>query len=68
MDSHDRYELGKHLKAAAAILFKNTPEDQLQNFESLELALRDQLQANVQPAIGNFFWKAAQEQRQVEND
>jgi hypothetical protein len=68
MDSHDRYELGKHLKAAAAILFKNTPEDQLQNFESLELALRDQLQANVQPAIGNFFWKAAQEQRRVEND
>jgi hypothetical protein len=68
MDSHDRYELGKHLKAAAAILFKNTPEDQLQNFESLELALRDQLQANVQPAIGNFFWRAAQEQRQVEND
>jgi hypothetical protein len=68
MDSHDRYELGKHLKAAAAILFKNTPEDQLQNFESLELVLRDQLQANVQPAIGNFFWKAAQEQRRVEND
>jgi hypothetical protein len=50
MDSHDRYKLNKHLKAAAAIIFKNTPEDKLQDFESLELALRDQLQANVQPA------------------
>jgi hypothetical protein len=68
MNSHDRYELNKHLKAAAAIIFKNTPEDQLQDFESLELALRDQLQANIQPAIGNFFWKAAQEQKQEEQD
>jgi hypothetical protein len=66
MDSHDRYELNKHLKAA--IIFKNTPEDKLQDFESLELALGDQLQANVQPAIGNFFWKAAQEQKQEEQD
>jgi hypothetical protein len=68
MNSKDRYELDKHLKAAAAIIFKNTPEDQLQDFESLELALRDQLQANVQPTIGNFFWKAAQEQKQEEQD
>jgi hypothetical protein len=67
MNSKDRYELDKHLKAAAAILFKNTPEDQLQDFESLELALREQLQANIQPIIGNFFWQAAQEQPPVEN-
>jgi hypothetical protein len=68
MNSQDRHELDKHLKAAAAILFKNTPKDKLQNFESLELALREQLQANIQPTIGIFFWKVAQEQQPVEND
>lgn len=67
MTSKERYELKKHLKAAAAILYKDTPSEQLQDFESLELALRDQLQAHVQPTIGEFFWKAAQEQQQAEN-
>lgn len=67
MNSKDRHELDKHLKAAAAILFKNTPENQFQDFESLERALRDQLQKNIQPIIGNFFWQAAQEQPSVEN-
>jgi hypothetical protein len=66
MNSKDRYELKKHLKAAAAILYSNTPSDQLQDFESLELALRDQLQAHVQPVFGEFFLKSAQEQQQEE--
>jgi hypothetical protein len=66
MNSKDRYELKKHLKAAAAILYNNTPSDQLQDFESLELALRDQLQAHVQPVFWDFFWKSAQEQQQEE--
>jgi hypothetical protein len=66
MNSKDRYELKKHLRAAAAILYNNTPSDQLQDFESLELALRDQLQAHVQPVFGDFFWKLVQEQQQEE--
>jgi hypothetical protein len=68
MTSKERYELKKHLKAAAAIIYKNTPKDQLQTFESLELALRDQLQAHVQPEFGDFFYQALQEQRQEEKD
>jgi hypothetical protein len=40
----------------------------LQTFESLELALRDQLQAHVQPEFGEFFYQALQEQRQEEKD
>ena len=67
MTPKETRELNKHLEAAAAILFKNTPTAQLQDFESLELALRDQLQAHVQPTIGEFFWQAAQEQQQAEN-
>jgi hypothetical protein len=48
-------ELNKHLEAAAAILFKNTPSEKLQDFESLELALRDQLREHVHPTFGHFF-------------
>lgn len=66
MTSKERYELKKHLKAAASIIYNNTPKDQLQTFESLELALRDQLQTHVQPEFGDFFWKALQEQQQEE--
>ena len=57
MTSKEKYELKKHLKAAATIIYNNTPKDQLQTFESLELALRDQLQIHVQPEFGDFFGK-----------
>ena len=48
-------ELNKHLETAAAILFKNTPSEKLQDFESLELALRDQLMEHVHPTFGHFL-------------
>ena len=58
----------KHLEAAAAILFKNTPRNQLQDFESLELALRDQLAAHVHPKFGHFFYAAAPKRPQEESE
>jgi hypothetical protein len=61
-------ELNKHLEAAAAILFKNTPKEELQDFESLELALRDQLAAHVHPTFGHFFYAAAQKQVPEESE
>ena len=61
-------ELNKHLEAAAAILFKNTPEEELQDFESLELALRDQLVVHVHPTFGHFFYEAAQKQMPEESE
>lgn len=64
MTSKEKYELKKHLKAAAAIIYANTPIDRLQDFESLELELRDQLQVHVQPEFGDFFWQAVQAQQQ----
>ena len=33
--------LKDHLKAAAAILLNNTPKEELQSFNSIELAVRD---------------------------
>jgi hypothetical protein len=61
-------ELNEHLEAAAAILFKNTPKEKLQDFESLELELRDQLVANVHPTFGHFFYAAAPKQVQEESE
>ena len=68
MTSKEKYELKQDLKAAAAIIYANTPIERLQDFESLELELRDQLQAHVQPAVGDFLWQAAQAQQQAEKD
>ena len=44
-----------HLKAAAAILLKNTPSEELKDFASIELAVREHVVTEVAPAIGNFF-------------
>jgi hypothetical protein len=59
MNPKETRELNQHLEAAAAILFKNTPKEKLQDFESLEVALRDQLTAHVHPIFGHFFYMAA---------
>jgi hypothetical protein len=61
-------ELNKHLKAAAAILFKNTPSEKLQDFESLELARGDQLMEHVHPTFGHFFYAAAPKRTPEESE
>lgn len=65
MTSKEKHELKKYLKAAAAIIYANTPIERLQDFESLELELRNQLQIHVQPEFGDFFWQAVRAQQQV---
>lgn len=55
MTPQEAQELQVHLEAAAAILFKNTPAEQLQDFESIECSVRDQVLKQVSPRIGNFF-------------
>ncbi len=55
MTPQEAQELQAHLEAAAAILFRNTPAEQLQDFESIERSVRDQVLEQVSPKIGNFF-------------
>ncbi len=55
MTAEETKILQQHLQSAAAILLKNTPKEQLQNFASIELAVRDHLLTQVAPEIGNFF-------------
>lgn len=56
MTPEETKEFQAHLEAAAAILFKYTPREQLQDFESIERSVRDQLLEQVSPQIGNFFY------------
>jgi hypothetical protein len=55
MTPQEAQALQAHLEAAAAILFKNTPAEQVQDFESIERSVRDQVLEQVSPQIGNFF-------------
>ena len=59
--------LKDHLKAAAAILLNNTPKEELQSFNSIELAVREHLLKEVAPEIGNFF-KQQQRNRKEQED
>ena len=47
--------LKDHLKAAAAILLNNTPKEELQSFNSIELAVREHLLKEVAPETRKFF-------------
>ena len=59
--------LKDHLKAAAAILLNNTPKEELQSSNSIELAVREHLIKEVAPEIGNFF-KQQQRNRKEQED
>jgi hypothetical protein len=48
-------ELQGHLEAIAQILWSQTPKEELEDFASRELAVRDKITGQVAPAIGNFF-------------
>ena len=56
-----------HLQEAAKILKEETPEEQLQDFESIELAAREHMVDTVGPVIGEVFF-ARESQKQVENN
>jgi hypothetical protein len=45
----------KSLEKISAILLKNTPSEQLKDFGSIELAVRDHVLQEVAPEIGKFF-------------
>ncbi|MEG4964578.1 MULTISPECIES: hypothetical protein [unclassified Microcoleus] len=60
--------LQEHLQAAAAILLKNTPKEQLKDFASIELAVRDHVLKEVAPEMGNFFVSATAKQEQGDKE
>lgn len=59
MTPEDNELLQQYLQAAAAILFKNTPKEELKDFTGIELAVRDHIINAVAPQIGGFFYRTA---------
>lgn len=59
MTPEDAQKLKHHLTEAARLLRKNTPEADLQDFESIELAARNHMMKTVGPTIGEFFSQTA---------
>jgi hypothetical protein len=55
MTPENTQKLKHHLIEAARILREETPEASLQDFESIELALREHMLNTVGPTIGDFF-------------
>jgi hypothetical protein len=56
MNPADARQVQYHLQSAAKLLKANTPEADLQDFESIELAARKQMLETVGPAIGEIFF------------
>lgn len=56
------------LKEVAEILYKNTPDEELKTFETIELSVRGHLLETVAPKIGEFFCTQQEEQAQEERE
>ncbi|MEG4417191.1 hypothetical protein QUA70_01105 [Microcoleus sp. LAD1_D5] len=56
MTPEEQQKLKINLQEIAEILYKNTPVDNLQSFESVELSVREHLIKTVAPEISVFFF------------
>ncbi|MGL4501928.1 MAG: hypothetical protein ACRCU2_22865, partial [Planktothrix sp.] len=56
MNLANEQKLKYHLREVAKILKEETPNEQLQNFEQIELATRKHILETVGPEIGTFFF------------
>jgi len=55
MTPGQRQKIKINLQEIADILYQNTPPDNLQSFESIELTVREHLVETVAPEISSFF-------------
>jgi hypothetical protein len=55
MTPEEQQKIKINLQEIAEILYKNTPVDNLQSFESVELSVREHLIETVAPEISGFF-------------
>jgi hypothetical protein len=55
MTPEQKAQLQPHLDAIAKILYEDSDPASMQTLEDIELRVREQLQAHVSPALGNFY-------------
>ena len=63
MNREEQEQLQHHLKEAAKILFENTPSEQVQDFDSIEMTVRKHILDTVAPDIASFFLQNRQGRR-----
>ena len=66
MTPEEQSIVDRKLKEVAEILYKNTSDEELNTFETIELSVRDHLLKTVAPKIGEFF--SIQQQEQVREE
>jgi hypothetical protein len=54
MTPEEQTIVDQKLKEVAEILYNNTPDEELNTFETIELSVRDHLLKTVAPTIGEF--------------
>lgn len=67
MNSAKERKLKYHLREAAKLLKEETPESELQDFESIELAARKHMVETVGPEIGEFFFQQEKKKAREES-
>lgn len=68
MTPEEQSIVNQKLKEIAEILYNNTPDEELNTFETIELSVRDHLLKRVAPKIGEFFFTQQQEQVREERE
>lgn len=68
MTPEDKAIIEEKLTEVAEILYKNTPDEKLDTFETIELTVREHLLDTVAPTIGNFFATQQEEKKQGEKE
>lgn len=68
MTPEDSQRLEACLQEAAEILYRNTPAEELTNFESLEKVVRTKMLEQVSPEIAFFLSNKLQGQKKAESE
>ncbi len=68
MTPEEQQKIKINLQEIAEILYKNTPVNNLQDFESVELSVREHLIETVAPEISGFFLTRRVEKVRVEKE
>ncbi len=68
MTPEEQVIVQQKLKEVASILYRNTPSEELETFETVELSVREHLLETVAPEIGEFFLVKQEEKKQEERD
>jgi len=68
MTPQEKQKVQEHLREVAKILLHNTPIEKQQDFESMELSVREHLLETVAPEISNFFLTQEQVSEQLNQE